>query len=49
MECVDLSFVFSDISELSKFFPTVDMVFENGQKYSLFPENYLFRVRICIY
>ncbi|KAL1812554.1 aspartic proteinase 36 isoform X1 [Daucus carota subsp. sativus] len=33
----------SDISELSKFFPTVDMVFENGQKYSLFPENYLFR------
>ncbi|KAL8099276.1 hypothetical protein AgCh_031808 [Apium graveolens] len=33
----------SNISELPKFFPTVDMVFENGQKLSLSPENYLFR------
>ncbi|XP_057544580.1 aspartic proteinase 36-like [Amaranthus tricolor] len=33
----------SNISEISKSFPTVDMVFENGQKYSLSPENYLFK------
>ncbi|KAF7828655.1 aspartic proteinase-like protein 2 [Senna tora] len=31
------------VSELSKSFPTVDMVFGNGQKFSLSPENYLFR------
>lgn len=33
----------SNISELSKAFPAVDMVFEHGQKYSLSPENYLFK------
>ncbi|KAH7850984.1 hypothetical protein Vadar_005569 [Vaccinium darrowii] len=33
----------SDVSELSKSFPVVDMVFGNGQKLSLSPENYLFR------
>ncbi|KAH9603065.1 hypothetical protein KSS87_009472 [Heliosperma pusillum] len=33
----------SDISELSKTFPSVDMVFENGQKYLMSPENYLFK------
>ncbi|XP_031494658.1 aspartic proteinase 36-like [Nymphaea colorata] len=33
----------SDISRLSETFPTVDMVFSNGQKLSLSPENYLFR------
>ncbi|XP_022149435.1 aspartyl protease family protein 1-like isoform X2 [Momordica charantia] len=33
----------SDVAELSKTFPAVDMVFENGQKLSLAPENYLFR------
>ncbi|KAM4128291.1 hypothetical protein ACJW30_02G155800 [Castanea mollissima] len=33
----------SDVSELSKTFPVVDMVFGNGQKLSLSPENYLFR------
>ncbi|KAK4364389.1 hypothetical protein RND71_015747 [Anisodus tanguticus] len=33
----------SDISQLSKSFPPVDMVFSNGKKLSLFPENYLFR------
>ncbi|XP_021755186.1 aspartic proteinase nepenthesin-1-like [Chenopodium quinoa] len=33
----------SESSELSKVFPTVDMVFENGQKYSMSPENYLFK------
>ncbi|XP_057973921.1 aspartic proteinase 36 [Malania oleifera] len=32
-----------DVSELSKSFPEVDMVFSNGQKLSLSPENYLFR------
>ncbi|XP_019446838.1 PREDICTED: probable aspartic protease At2g35615 isoform X2 [Lupinus angustifolius] len=32
-----------DVSHLSKSFPVVDMVFGNGQKYSLAPENYLFR------
>jgi hypothetical protein len=37
-------FCFSDVSELSKTFPAVDMVFSNGQKLSLSPENYLFRV-----
>ncbi|ESW28744.1 hypothetical protein PHAVU_002G014200 [Phaseolus vulgaris] len=33
----------SDVSQLSKSFPVVDMVFENGHKLSLSPENYLFR------
>ncbi|OVA01001.1 Peptidase A1 [Macleaya cordata] len=33
----------SDVSQLKKTFPEVDMVFENGQKLSLAPENYLFR------
>ncbi|KAK7406492.1 hypothetical protein VNO78_08119 [Psophocarpus tetragonolobus] len=32
-----------DVSQLSKSFPEVDMVFENGHKLSLSPENYLFR------
>ncbi|XP_022976987.1 aspartic proteinase-like protein 2 [Cucurbita maxima] len=32
-----------DVSELSKVFPEVAMVFANGQKISLSPENYLFR------
>lgn len=38
---------FSDVAELSKAFPTVDMVFENKQKFRLAPENYLFRVSTC--
>ncbi|XP_077233719.1 aspartic proteinase Asp1-like [Tasmannia lanceolata] len=33
----------SDVSQLSKAFPEVEMVFGNGQKLSLAPENYLFR------
>ncbi|XP_072977177.1 aspartic proteinase 36-like isoform X1 [Typha angustifolia] len=33
----------SDVSQLSKTFPNVDMVFGNGQKLSLSPENYLFQ------
>ncbi|XP_010933525.1 aspartic proteinase 36 isoform X2 [Elaeis guineensis] len=33
----------SDASHLSKIFPEVDMIFGNGQKLSLSPENYLFR------
>ncbi|KAL2514785.1 Eukaryotic aspartyl protease family protein [Forsythia ovata] len=33
----------SDSSQLSKTFPSVDMVFGNGQKLSMSPENYLFR------
>ncbi|XVF15475.1 hypothetical protein REPUB_Repub09cG0156700 [Reevesia pubescens] len=33
----------SDISELPKIFPTVEMVFGNKQKLLLSPENYLFR------
>lgn len=33
----------SDVSQLSKTFPTVDMLFTSGQKLSLSPENYLFR------
>ncbi|XP_047316282.1 aspartic proteinase 36-like [Impatiens glandulifera] len=33
----------SDLSQLTKVFPTVDMIFDNGQKLSLDPENYLFR------
>ncbi|MQM05160.1 hypothetical protein Taro_037966 [Colocasia esculenta] len=33
----------SNVSELSKTFPEVDMVFNNGQKLTLSPENYLFR------
>ncbi|XP_027360669.1 probable aspartic protease At2g35615 [Abrus precatorius] len=32
-----------DVSQLSKSFPVVDMVFGNGHKLSLSPENYLFR------
>ncbi|EEF52314.1 Aspartic proteinase nepenthesin-1 precursor, putative [Ricinus communis] len=32
-----------DVSQLSKIFPEVNMVFGNGQKLSLSPENYLFR------
>lgn len=32
-----------DVSQLSKAFPEVDMVFSNGQKLSLTPENYLFQ------
>ncbi|KAE8099940.1 hypothetical protein FH972_017883 [Carpinus fangiana] len=32
-----------DVSQLSKAFPQVDMVFSNGKKLSLSPENYLFR------
>ncbi|CAN6721681.1 unnamed protein product [Malus baccata var. baccata] len=31
-----------DVTQLSKVFPQVDMVFGNGQKLSLSPENYLF-------
>ncbi|KAK9125708.1 hypothetical protein Scep_014554 [Stephania cephalantha] len=33
----------SDVSELSKIFPAVEMVFGTGQKLLLSPENYLFR------
>ncbi|CAA6655235.1 unnamed protein product [Spirodela intermedia] len=33
----------SNVSHLSETFPEVDMVFGNGQKLSLSPENYLFR------
>ncbi|KAE8672585.1 54S ribosomal protein L51 [Hibiscus syriacus] len=33
----------SDVSQLSKIFPTVELVFGNQQKLSLSPENYLFR------
>ncbi|GAA0149944.1 aspartic protease [Lithospermum erythrorhizon] len=33
----------SEMSDLSKSFPAVDMVFSNGQKLTLSPENYLFR------
>ncbi|XP_065876070.1 aspartic proteinase 36-like [Euphorbia lathyris] len=33
----------SEVSKLSNTFPTVDLVFGNGQKLSLSPENYLFR------
>ncbi|KAL0913497.1 hypothetical protein M5K25_016962 [Dendrobium thyrsiflorum] len=33
----------SDVSQLSKFFPEVDMLFGDGQKLKLSPENYLFR------
>ncbi|XP_062154928.1 protein ASPARTIC PROTEASE IN GUARD CELL 2-like isoform X2 [Alnus glutinosa] len=35
----------SDVSELSNTFPSADMVFSNGQKLSLSPENYLFHVQ----
>lgn len=38
----------SDVSQLSKVFPLVEMVFGNGQKLSLSPENYLFRVNILL-
>ncbi|CAB4266252.1 unnamed protein product [Prunus armeniaca] len=31
-----------DVTQLSKVFPQVDMVFTKGQKFSLSPENYLF-------
>ncbi|WOL17655.1 aspartic proteinase nepenthesin-1-like [Canna indica] len=33
----------SDVSQLSMTFPKVDMVFSNGEKLPLSPENYLFR------
>uniref|UniRef100_A0A0D6QXC1 Peptidase A1 domain-containing protein n=1 Tax=Araucaria cunninghamii TaxID=56994 RepID=A0A0D6QXC1_ARACU len=33
----------SDISQLSKKFPSVELVFDKGQMVSLAPENYLFR------
>ncbi|KAL9261001.1 Aspartic proteinase 36-like protein [Drosera capensis] len=33
----------SDVSELSKAFPAIDLVIGNSQKLSLSPENYLFR------
>ncbi|KAL9245822.1 hypothetical protein vseg_019427 [Gypsophila vaccaria] len=33
----------SEVSKLSESFPSVDMVFGNGQKYTLSPENYLFK------
>ncbi|MED6196675.1 hypothetical protein PIB30_049606 [Stylosanthes scabra] len=33
----------SDVSQLSNNFPMIDLVFGNGQKYSLSPENYMFR------
>ncbi|KAK4378996.1 hypothetical protein RND71_000858 [Anisodus tanguticus] len=33
----------SDMSQLSKNFPTVDMVFNDGNKLTLSPENYLFQ------
>lgn len=33
----------SDVTEISKIFPEVAMVFGNGQKLALSPENYLFR------
>ncbi|KAH7652450.1 Aspartic peptidase A1 family protein [Dioscorea alata] len=33
----------NDVSQLSKTFPEVEMVFGNGQKLQLSPENYLFR------
>ncbi|XP_057780286.1 aspartic proteinase 36-like [Salvia miltiorrhiza] len=33
----------SDVAQLSKAFPSVEMVFGNGQKLLLDPENYLFR------
>ncbi|CAL5324587.1 unnamed protein product [Camellia sinensis] len=38
----------SDVAQLSKIFPVVDMVFGNGEKLSLSPENYLFRERILV-
>ncbi|KAM5565802.1 aspartic proteinase 39 [Rosa sericea] len=31
-----------DVTQLSKVFPQVDMIFSKGQKFSLSPENYLF-------
>ncbi|KAM5576706.1 aspartic proteinase 36-like [Rosa sericea] len=33
----------SDVSQLSSTFPQVDMIFGNGKKFGLSPENYLFR------
>ena len=39
---------FSDVSQISKSFPVVEMVFGNGHKLSLSPENYLFRVSYVI-
>lgn len=41
-----LFFCARDVTELPKVFPEVDMVFADGQKISLSPENYLFRVFI---
>ncbi|PPD94170.1 hypothetical protein GOBAR_DD08813 [Gossypium barbadense] len=37
----------SDVSQLSKTFPTIELVFENQQKLLLTPENYLFRESLC--
>ncbi|XP_010503675.1 PREDICTED: aspartic proteinase CDR1-like [Camelina sativa] len=33
----------NDVSELSKIFPSVEMVFKTGQSWLLSPENYMFR------
>ncbi|KAL6222646.1 hypothetical protein ACLB2K_006038 [Fragaria x ananassa] len=38
----------SDVSKLSSTFPQVDMIFGNGKKFGLSPENYLFRhSKVC--
>jgi hypothetical protein len=42
---VTVIFLFRHVTELSKTFPDVEMVFGNGQKILLSPENYLFKVR----
>jgi hypothetical protein len=39
---------FREVSHLSKVFPEVNMVFGSGQKLSLSPENYLFRVILAV-
>jgi hypothetical protein len=41
---IQIYLYFRNVSQLSKSFPVVDMVFESGHKLSLSPENYLFRV-----
>ncbi|KAG7560291.1 Xylanase inhibitor C-terminal [Arabidopsis thaliana x Arabidopsis arenosa] len=33
----------NDVSELSKIFPSVEMIFKSGQSWLLSPENYMFR------
>ncbi|OIT29569.1 hypothetical protein A4A49_27739 [Nicotiana attenuata] len=38
----------SDISQLSKNLPHIDMVFDDGKKLTLSPENYLFQA-ICVF